>query len=157
VLGAGYQMGWKKFTAAAALAGIILTGELAKHVIKTYRATNHKIKRFWRELENAAYDAVCDPGKVFTAGENGRIKFQVKAGFLRMKLPSGRWLFYCRPKLETRMFKWEDDDGVEHATTKTVVCYWAQDPTNCVRLARSSSKTSQTVCSRGSGWRVRLA
>jgi DNA polymerase len=126
VLGAGYQMGWRKFQASLAQKGIVIDDELARHTIKTYRAKNDAIRQFWRDLEQAALSAVGNPGKICEAGAH-RVKFVVRDNILWMRLPSGRRLAYCNPHLCERAFEYEDDDGEIVIGTKTVVAYWAQD------------------------------
>jgi DNA polymerase len=51
----------------------------------------------WADAENAARSAILNPGQEFKAG---RLVFDRKGAWLRMRLPSGRYLCYPNPKLE---------------------------------------------------------
>lgn len=68
----------------------------AKQLVKLWRANHPKTKEFWYALTDAAANAVRNPGKPFTAGKIA-FMYQPKYGFLMMKLPSGRSLYYARP------------------------------------------------------------
>jgi DNA polymerase len=59
---------------------------------------------------------VRDPGSIY---ELGKIAFRSRGGFLRMRLPSGRVLFYPNPRVEQRTDKYDRE--------KTVVLYDGQD------------------------------
>lgn len=79
----------------------------------------------WRDLEKACTLAIESPGKIF---ECGRTLFAVKnvhgTPFLAMRLPSGRFLWYCRPRIEPKMMQWGEPkdvpafDGVNSLTRK---------------------------------------
>tara|TARA_R110002020_G_scaffold472424_1_gene700417 strand:+ start:11507 stop:13669 length:2163 start_codon:yes stop_codon:yes gene_type:complete len=101
VLGAGYGMGPDKFKMTAAQFGRTLTQEISEKAISTFRTVNHKIPAMWRAFDNAAKEAIRNPGQVFPA--NDKVKFAVtnKPGFtaLVMQLPSGHNLIYPKPKL----------------------------------------------------------
>lgn len=100
VLGAGYQMGWWKFRETVLMmTGTLLKPEEAEHAIRTYRDTFKRIYAFWYEIEEAAKLAVQVPGRV-TQVAGGRIRFLMERSWLRMRLPSGRYLWYCKPLLE---------------------------------------------------------
>ena len=65
-----------------------------------WRAAHPKIKAMWKEIENAAINAVITPEQMFSCGFPGRQAHFKKAGsFLWLKLPSGRVICYPYPKL----------------------------------------------------------
>jgi DNA polymerase len=59
----------------------------------------------WRGLEDAARQAVQDPGLISTYG---KISYRVARGFLWCRLPSGRCLAYGSPRIEDRKTPWGD-------------------------------------------------
>ena len=62
-----------------------------------WRATHPKIKRFWYDIDRAAWTAVHERGRVISCG---RVAFKCVGAFLLLKLPSGRKLSYPLPRIE---------------------------------------------------------
>lgn len=109
VLGAGFQMGAKRFQSQLwEQAGVRVTLDFAKTAIEAYRALNPHIKQYWRDVDDAAVEAVGMPGTTQRVGyDNGPItRFRVEAGYLWITLPSGRSLAYARPRLKLRTTPW---------------------------------------------------
>ena len=102
VLGCGYQMGHKRFREQCLSFGIMISEAMAKKVVATYRETNTKIVSFWRVLESAAtrtaFDRSVNRASLVTCSMEGSV--------LRLKLPSGRFLHYQKPKLERMPTPW---------------------------------------------------
>jgi DNA polymerase len=102
VLGAGYQMGWYKFRETVlANTGIYLTEGEAVNAIHVYRETFERIPFLWRSMNKAAIDAVKMPG---ATTHIGKIRFQRAGKWLRMRLPSGRCIWYSQPLIEPDKF-----------------------------------------------------
>ena len=79
---------------------------MAVEMIKLgWRSQNTKIVQGWRDLEDAAIDAVANPGKV-TQIPNGKIKFRRAGSFLFCRLPSGRAIAYPYPRLVEKETPW---------------------------------------------------
>lgn len=66
-----------------------------------WRRSNSAIAGSWRASENAAREAIENPGRVTEAA---RSQFKVAQGFLWMKLPSGRCLAFGSPKLSDQVW-----------------------------------------------------
>jgi DNA polymerase len=88
--------------------GVKLTLAQAQLSVKVWRETYEDAVNFWYEIERAmrrcittGQPQVCD-----------RIRFDMQKPWLRMILPSGRALHYCRPRVEMKMKSW----GQEKAT-----------------------------------------
>ena len=96
--------------------GIDLTKEQCKTAVKVYRSLSPEIVEWWHLLERAALECVAhgEPQQV------GRIIFDLKAPFLRMRLPSGRCVHYCRPRIEQVEIEFEDEETGEIIKTKKV-------------------------------------
>jgi DNA polymerase len=62
-----------------------------------WRAAHPQIKRFWYDVDRAAWGAVHDRGCITRCG---RVAFKCDGAFLQLKLPSGRKLFYPLAKIE---------------------------------------------------------
>lgn len=67
-------------------------------LIKRWREAHPKTKEFWYALTDAAAGAVRNPNKVFSAGKYISFLYRKEYGFLMMKLPSGRKLYYAFPE-----------------------------------------------------------
>lgn len=79
---------------------------MAVEMIKLgWREKNSRIVQLWRDLEDAAIEAVASPGKV-TQIPNGKIKFRRAGSFLFCQLPSGRAISYPYPRLVEKETPW---------------------------------------------------
>ena len=72
-------------------------------IVKLFRKTNPNIVKMWYELENAAKNAIRNPGDVFKVGKKG-VAFSVRKNVLLFRLPSGRLLHYPKPHLTVNRF-----------------------------------------------------
>jgi DNA polymerase bacteriophage-type len=61
-----------------------------------WRAAHPKIKRFWHDVDRAAWTAVRERGRVVRCGP---VAFKCVGAFLQLKLPSGRKLSYPQPRI----------------------------------------------------------
>lgn len=62
-----------------------------------WRNAHPKIEQLWADYEHAAFNAIMYPGEVFEAG---RCVFDRKKAWLRIRLPSGRYLCYPSPQID---------------------------------------------------------
>jgi DNA polymerase len=100
VLALGYGMGaiklretaWKNY-------GVRLSAAQAERFKHAWRASNARITQFWSEMDFAAKSAVLNRGQVFAVGGSG-VAFQCTPRTLQMRLPSGRVLYYHKPRLD---------------------------------------------------------
>lgn len=95
-LACGYQGSVGAFTTMGALYGVKLPEEEVLEIVRAWRAKNARIRQLWYDVERAAVKAVRDPGTVYTAG---KLKFLQTGSWLRMLLPSGRYLCYPHAKV----------------------------------------------------------
>jgi len=103
ILGLGFQMGASKFVATVEkMTGIIISEEMAKQVVDTYRAKFAGVKQLWWEMEAAAIRAV----KGRKSCTVGHVKWVVEGFFLYCELPSGRRLAYPFPKVGSKATPW---------------------------------------------------
>jgi DNA polymerase len=90
----GYQGGlnaWRKFEPEK------FTDDEVQQFKKEWRAAHPKIKRFWYDIDRAAWAAVRERGRVVPCS---RVAFKCTGTFLFLKLPSGRKLAYPQPRIE---------------------------------------------------------
>jgi len=93
-LGGGYGMGWRKFRADVyEKTGIVLTPEMAKHVIKVYRKKNKPIVDLWNALDAAFRRAIYGETSVVCDGKIAVGPMQGRRG-VQIRLPSGGRLYY---------------------------------------------------------------
>lgn len=76
-----------------------------------WRRAHPKIVWGWKNLKNAAHDAVANPGVVYKVA-NGRIMFKVEDQWLVMRLPSGRKIRYFQPTLRGDTLYYQGVDTV---------------------------------------------
>jgi DNA polymerase len=88
-----------------------LADEELPDIVKLWRAASPSIVMGWKDLETAAKEAVRYKGRV-TEALGSRIRFKCSGGFLWLKLPSGRRLAYCQPKLVEKPAPWDADKTV---------------------------------------------
>ena len=80
---------------------------MSKLSVDTFRAKFKKVKDFWYKLEDAAKATI----RTKRAHRVGYIEFDISGPFMRMKLPSGRYLHYWKPKIQKRKMPWKDRSG----------------------------------------------
>lgn len=86
--------------------GLSKEGFITCDVLKRlWRASNHNIELIWGGLENAIVNAISDPGTVHDVGEH--LKIRRDKNWLRIRLPSGRYLCYASPRLTEKGNKFE--------------------------------------------------
>jgi DNA polymerase len=85
-------------------------------LVAMWRQSNKAIVNYWYKVENAAIEAVENPGTVVKIAHD--ISFFVQKGILFIELPSGRKLSYLRPKLRPNKFGGESlyYEGMDQTT-----------------------------------------
>lgn len=91
LLGYAWNMGITQFTE-----------EQAKLSVETFRREFEEVVEFWYAIEKASKKCVRTGKPV----ECGPVTFDMKSPFLRMRLPSNRYLHYCRPRIEDVKTPW---------------------------------------------------
>jgi DNA polymerase bacteriophage-type len=77
---------------------IDLTQEEAHQSVKVFREMYPEVVTLWKDMQDAAIDAIRKPGTLF---EVGPVAFEaVGKSVLRLLLPSGRHLYYIKPKVD---------------------------------------------------------
>ena len=84
-----------------------LTKEMSKLSVDTFRSKFHRVVEFWYELDDAVR-RVIKTGKPETVGY---LTIDMKKPFLRIGLPSGRFLHYMRPEIQRRKMPWKGRNG----------------------------------------------
>jgi DNA polymerase len=103
----------------AANMGIDLSKVQSKEAVKIYRELTPETVAAWYEMGDAAMRCV-DTREPQRAG---MFVFDYKSPFLRMRLPSGRYLHYCRPRIEEVEIEYEDEDGQVQVSRKMGITY----------------------------------
>jgi DNA polymerase len=87
-----------------------LEAGLASDVIKQrWRKANSATVALWAALNEAAINAVENPGKAFKAGEH--LTYKMAGNWLFCRLPSGRCLAYPSPRIRYEEVEFETDEG----------------------------------------------
>ena len=91
-----YQGGPGAFAKMGAAYGVDLPEETVVGLVKAWRKAHPAISTMWYDLENAARRAIRAPDDLIEVRGLG---FTMKNGWLRLKLPSGRYLSYCNARI----------------------------------------------------------
>lgn len=129
VLGCGYGMGPPKFVQHCDNFNVPVPLEVGVHAVRTYRTEYWEIPALWTSMEEAAKAAIQNPGRVFRAGHNGMIAFRRDKGWLKMRLPSGRILWYCRPRLVEVEGKFGVSVKIEYDAVNSMTKKWGPERT----------------------------
>lgn len=112
VLGCGYQLGGGTMKRGkrtglwgyAENMGVDIAEEEALRHVKLFRSMYHEIPEFWNDLDQAAKSAV--HGKPVTV--NGLLHFEMDGPYLTVRLPSGRKMYYYKPRIVQKEFEGKD-------------------------------------------------
>lgn len=111
-LALGYGGGVGAFQTMSSGYGIKITDKEAEIIKTNWRDARPFTVNFWYDLENAAMQAIDDPGLIFSAGAKGReIKYKMNGSFLFCRLPSGRMLSYPYARLDDFVWVKIKQDG----------------------------------------------
>lgn len=104
ILGLGYQMADERFKNRCADFDVIIEKEFSKNVVKIYRTKYKRVKALWKEMNDAAMDAVRNRGRKFYCADK-KLYYQTEGKYLYCYLPSGRRIAYVEPMVK-RIKKW---------------------------------------------------
>lgn len=94
---------------------------------RLWRDAHPATEALWKAVTGAARSAILNPGEVFRAG---RLEFDRKGAWLRMRLPSGRYLCYPNPKI--------DNDTIHYASWNVYTKSWRHEPTYGGKLVENA-------------------
>lgn len=125
--------------------GVKLTQEECQRSTTVYRELSPEIVDLWYELDRVVLDVIRDqkPRKI-----TGGLIVDIRAPFLRIRLPSGRRLHYCHPRVETRKVKsGMDADGNPTYFNATNMTYMGMDQQTkqWVRMTTHGGKLVENV------------
>jgi DNA polymerase len=104
--------------------GVEITKEEAARQVDLFRAVYPEIPAFWKQIEDGCR-AVVERGKEIRI--NGLITLTMRSNFLTAQLPSGRLMFYHKPRIIEREFL-KNDGGTYKK--KTFTCMGKMQGTN---------------------------
>ena len=91
----GYGMGHPKFKADVyKKEGLVITDEMAKITIDTYRRVNHEVVALWNDLENAFKKAILGQSSMLCSGKIHVTPMPHPWKGVQIRLPSGNHLYY---------------------------------------------------------------
>lgn len=102
-LACGYQGGVGAFQSMAKVYLVKVPDSQADAIKLKWRELNPNIVMYWRLLENAAMNAVLNPGEKIGVGDTS---YLTKGSFLWCRLPSSRVICYPYPKIESGETPW---------------------------------------------------
>lgn len=96
-LACGYQGSTGAFNSMAALYGLTLEDAEVYRIVDGWRDKHQATVSFWRELQEAFWDLTTNPSAL--PKRVGLLEFSRVSSWLRIRLPSGRYLCYADPKV----------------------------------------------------------
>jgi DNA polymerase len=136
ILGCGYGMsGGKFFVHANEVFKLGISEDEAKEYVSGYRNFYFKNVKLWRNLENAAKDAIKSPGSIFPVGVKslGRVIYKKIGKHLYCKLPSGRVMCYPKASIE------------QNGTFKNIT-FMSEYQTSWVKNTTYGGKLCENIC-----------
>jgi len=97
-----------------------------KIVVTRWRKAHPMIAGSWRELQDAAIDAVDNPNEVIPV-YNGKAAYLSTGDWLYCRLPSGRVICYCQPYVKEKQLILVDKNGDEYEKWVRAVHFWGID------------------------------
>lgn len=118
-LALGYQGGAGALKTMGALE-MGLTEDELDPIKAAWREANPEIVNLWYDCERSAKKAVTDRTRAAlpVAGGRATLAFNWESGFLTIELPSGRKLYYVKPRIETQDLKRTASNGGEYVAAK---------------------------------------
>lgn len=96
-LACGYQGGVGAFRTMGGPAVEAMSDEEIQPLVSAWRKAHPNVVNFWYGVERAAKSAIAKPSDAFPVGS---LTIDVKDGWLRIRLPSGRYLSYPDAQIE---------------------------------------------------------
>lgn len=99
VLGCGFGLGWKQFIVYCAdREGLIVEEDMSKRAVRAFREKHANVIRYWADVERCAIKVVQKPGQRIHL-RNVSFYCEPDGSFLKIRLPSGRDLYYPNPQV----------------------------------------------------------
>lgn len=114
---AGVKQDAECFTEAAKRA--MHTDERIVEICKAWRKKHPAVVQFWYGLQDAAIEAVEQPGRVTGCRDIG---FEIVDEWLSMILPNGKRLWYREPRLKMKMPRWHQPETKEACASGDCKC-----------------------------------
>jgi len=108
--------------------GVKLTERQSAEMVEVFRSTYRKVTTLWYDLDDALEMCVRDGRRVRV----GKLLFELGRRWMRIRLPSGRHLYYYKPRWEEVTTPWGD--------RKMQVTYMAQQDGKWMRVSTHGGK-----------------
>ena len=119
-LALGYQGGKGAFVGMALNFGVNIDPKEAERIKNDWRRRNRRIVKFWYSMERAAIQVVRHGGRKLV---HKKIAFEMNGDYLNMILPSGRRLWYYKPKVKEGKLSYMGSDSVRGIVWGRVYTY----------------------------------
>lgn len=96
-LACGYQGALGAFAKMAQLYGLNLSESAILKIVRDWRTANENIVTLWKDLEEAAREAILNPGLLVHCR---RVTFQMSKAWLKVGMPNGDFMSYASPRVD---------------------------------------------------------
>jgi DNA polymerase len=143
VLACGYQMGVKKFKITALQNGLDVPESLLQRAHEAFRIKYPSVPQVWVNYELAAIKAVTTK-KAYTVNQ---VTWFVQRDFLCAKLPSGRCLYYYKPRVQNEETPWgELRPKLYHYSVDSLSKKWTESATYGGKLTENIVQAISRDC-----------
>lgn len=116
------------FASMGAIYGVKVPAEEALELVGAWRAAHPATTKFWYALSDAVWQCIEHPDDNTPVWKVRGIRIDRRKSWLRIQLPSGRYLCYPNIRIKPRRKVWTDTDGNETVEWRDTICYDGVDP-----------------------------
>ncbi len=116
------------FASMGMIYNVKVPAEEALELVRAWRAAHPATTKFWYALSDAVWQCIEHPDDNTPVWKVRGIRIDRRKSWLRIQLPSGRYLCYPNIRIKPRKKIWTDIDGNQTIEWRDTICYDGVDP-----------------------------
>lgn len=116
------------FASMGMIYNVKVPAEEALELVRAWRAAHPATTKFWYALSDAVWECIEHPDENTPVWKVRGIRIDRRKSWLRIQLPSGRYLCYPNIRIKPRKKIWTDTDGNQTIEWRDTICYDGVDP-----------------------------